>query len=303
MDDELETELENQEQETDYESDFDNWVDGNDFDEQETGNEADDTDFQDTDEDDNQGGEVEQPTTETQSDTSDPWANATEQQRAEYERIRQENAQLQHKFQSHDGRVVSLRNKITELEQQLAQRATSPTSQESAALSTPELEEFANEYPDIANAVDQLVNHRLREERAKIQNELTQLDTRFNQTIQPFREAEVQRTQQQQLQALGARHPDWREVAQSADFLEWLNVQPEPVRTLYNSDSADDASWLLDTFKGVKPVQPVQDEQPEPRTGSNQRKLQQAVTPRTRRAAPQTGVPDDFDAAFDYYTR
>lgn len=302
MDDELETELENQQQDTDYESDFDNWVDGTDEEDQVTDDDQGDTDFQDTDEVEDQGDQSGQVTTD---EPADPWAGASEQQRAEFERMRQENAQLQHKFQSHDGRVVSLRNKIAELEQQLAQRATSPTSQESAALSTPELEEFANEYPDIANAVDQLVNHRLGLAQAKIQNELSQLDNRFNQTIQPIREAESQRTQQQQLQALGERHPDWREVAQSADFLEWLNVQPEPVRTLYNSDSADDASWLLDSFKRVKNVQPAgsQEEQPEPPSGSNQRKLQQAVTPKTRRAAPQTGVPDDFDAAFDYYTR
>lgn len=294
MDDELETVLDNEETEADYESDFDNWVDGNeDFDEEIVEDEV-GTDFQDTDEADD---EDEDPVTPV----TDPLAQAPEQGVPDLEKLRLENAQLQHKFQSHDGRVVSLRNKITELEQQLAQRAVSPTSQESAALSTPELEEFANEYPDIANAVDQLVNHRLGIERANVQNELTQFDNRLNQTMQPIREAENQRSQQHQLQALEQRHSDWREVAQSADFLEWLNVQPEPVRTLYNSDAADDASWLLDSFKRVKPVQPETEERETQIT--NQRKLKQAVTPRTRRTAPQTGVPDDFDAAFEYYTR
>ena len=106
------------------------------------------------------------------------------------------------------------------------------------------------------------------------------------------------------MEALNTRHPDWQDIVQTTDFLEWINGQPEPVRALMSSDDASEASYLIDTFKqATNPrVEPVEDPQVAQQQSVNQQRLEQSVAPRSRRTAtPRGGIPDEFDAAFDYY--
>lgn len=288
-------------EEASYEDSFDEWVTGE-APEKEEYQPEDESEVEDSAYDEPEGDQGDEAESVQTPDEPEPELSARELQE-QLQALQNENQTWQQRYRSHDGRVTSMRQQIDQLHAELEKRASSPTSQESAAApSSKELEQFKEDYPDIADAVDRLVNHRLGSQQEKLQEQLALLDNRFNQTIQPMREAESQRSKEAQISALQSQHPDFVQIVQSQDFQDWLEVQPEPVKQMYYSDSADEASWMLDSFKRVKQgQQPAVQEDQQPAENPNQRKLQEARNPRGRRAAPQTGVPDDFDSAFEYY--
>lgn len=251
-------------------------------------------------------------TEKPEGESEDLWANATQNQLDELETLRRQSAEWQHRYQSDEGRVSALQRKINDLQGQLQQPALQqPTTQESALPSNEELEAFKNDYPDIANAIDAHVQRSLATERNVINQQLAFLDNRMQQSIQPIHELEQQRYVSNEMQALNHQHPDWQQVVQTTDFLEWINVQPEPVRNLINSDDSRDASFVINSFKmannyGQQASVTEPEVEPEPQPVSrNQQRLEQAVapTPRRRRSAPKAGVPDNFEDAFAFYAR
>jgi hypothetical protein len=250
----------------------------------------------------------EEPVNETvePEQVADPFADLDDAQRDEIGRLRKEAVDWKHRYQSDEGRVSALQRKINELEN----RATStPTVEQIAEVADSgneeEMNAFKEDYPDIALAVDRMVASRLKAERQQHQQVISQMDSRYQQILQPIQQQEHQRTVDVQLSSLEQRHSDWREVATSASFTDWVSRQPEAVRNMVNSDYADDASYVLDSFKSMSGHNSQQQTQPSPGVeqivNKRQQVLDNAVAPRTRRSAPKTGVPDDFDAAFAYY--
>jgi len=233
----------------------------------------------------------------------DIWATATEEQRKAIEELRNEKSNWQHRFQSDAGRVSALQRKINELEalqSSRPQQVQEPVQVPIDPTSSAEMDSFREDYPDIANAVDRMVQQQLANERQQFQGALSQLDSRISQTIKPIQESEQQRFVDSQMKALEIEHPDWREVATSNDFMSWMVQQPEPVQAMYNSDSASDAAYLVSSFKQVNRSTPQVEHVSQ--THGNQPTLQQAVTPRSRRTAPVTNaIPDDYESAFDYW--
>ena len=236
----------------------------------------------------------------SEADTPDIWANVSDEQRVALEELQQEKSNWQHRFQSDAGRVSALQRKINDLEAALStpQQAVAPQAQPVDPIQSPEMDSFKEDYPDIAEAVDRMVQQQLAQERQQFAGAINQLDSRISQTIKPIQENEHQRFVDTQMQALEAQHPDWREVASSADFLDWIGHQPDTVQSMYNSESASDAAYLVGSFKQVYQQAP----QAEPVAPQTQPELAQAVSPRSRRTAPVTNtVPDDYEAAWDYW--
>tara|TARA_R110001606_G_scaffold34752_1_gene102073 strand:- start:1775 stop:2686 length:912 start_codon:yes stop_codon:yes gene_type:complete len=230
--------------------------------------------------------------------TTDIWANATEEQRAAMEAVRRERAEIEHRYKSDEGRVSALQRKINDLE---ARQQPAPVAiSQAAPVSDEGIDSFREDYPDIANAVDKMVQSKMTTEREGFSQAMRQMQQQMDQAIQPFQESEQKRFIDTQMQELESSHPDWREVAQSTDFIEWLNVQPDPVRAMFTSDSARDASYLVGSFKQTQPV--LQEAETVEPSSNNQQALKQAVAPRSRRTAPVTNsVPDDYESAFDYW--
>ncbi len=239
-------------------------------------------------------------------EASDPFADLDDAQRDEIGRLRKEAVDWKHRYQSDEGRVSALQRKINELEN----RATStPTVQQIAEVADSgneeEMNAFKEDYPDIALAVDRMVASRLTAERQQHQQVISQMDNRYQQILQPIQQQEQQRSVNVQLSSLEQRHSDWREVATSASFTDWVSRQPEAVRNMVNSDYADDASYVLDSFKSMSGHNSQQSQVSpgvEHIVNKRQQVLDNAVAPRTRRSVPKTGVPEDFDAAFAYYS-
>ena len=229
----------------------------------------------------------------------DIWADATDEQRSAMESVRRERAEIEHRYKSDEGRVSALQRKINELE---AVQHQAPVAAPTAMpISEEGIDSFREDYPDIADAVDKMVQSKMTTEREGFSQAMSQMQQQMNQAIQPFQESEQQRYVDTQLQALESSHPDWREVAQSSGFMEWMNVQPETIRSMFNSDSAQDAAYLVGSFKQTLPRSPIV-EQITSQQSSNKQALNEAVTPRSRRTATTTtSAPDDYEAAFDYW--
>lgn len=230
--------------------------------------------------------------------TVDIWADATDEQRTAMEAVRRERAEIEHRYKSDEGRVSALQRKINDLE--AIQHQAPVVAPAQPPVSEEGIDSFREDYPDIANAVDKMVQSKMTTEREGFSQAMNQMQQQMKQAIQPFQESEQKRFIDTQMQELESTHPDWRDVAQSTDFIEWLNVQPDPVRAMFTSDSARDASYLVGSFKQTQPV--VQEEQAVESSSNNRQALKQAVAPRSRRTAPVTNsIPEDYEAAFDYW--
>ena len=159
-----------------------------------------------------------------------------------------------------------------------------------------EWDNFKVDYPEIASQI---------ERRLDSVNRI--LDDKVGQATQPIRELQHQQFLNSQFAALQAAHPDFQEVAVSSQFRSWLSAQPPTVQSLITSEDASDASYLLSTYKAIagKAQAPSGPSRVEAIKAQRQQKLQQSAGVSSRHATNQSvgGAPDDFDAAFEYFSR
>lgn len=78
----------------------------------------------------------------------------------------------------------------------------------------------------------------------------------LNKELQPVKEQLTSTSASQAQQQLESKHPDWKSVTDSEDFLQWVNSSP--VRTQLYQDAntnlnVDAAFELIDTFKALHP--------------------------------------------------
>ena len=73
--------------------------------------------------------------------------------------------------------------------------------------------------------------------------------TRF---VKPVRGKEIKKQDsdtKRQIEILDKLHPDWKSIAHSKDFKEWLRTQPESVKRLAQSNDAYEVSLVLTAYK------------------------------------------------------
>lgn len=233
---------------------------------------------------------------------SSVWDNAPEELRAEYKAQQERLKQTEHKAQSTAGRVSAFQKRINELEQALSkqqavavqQPAPSSTAQQQEATpSDDDLSELAEDYPKEAAFI-----RSVRAAQAQTAQQLEQMQQQHQQLL----EAEQQRGLQQETAALEAAHPDVWDVVQSDEYTNWLQEQPDAVRTLArDSNSASDAIWLLNNFKGSqKPDTSGADHVNI--SGVRQQRRQSAVSISGKRGARSPSGPGTDEAAlFDHF--
>jgi hypothetical protein len=200
--------------------------------------------------------------------------------KTELARIKKERDDLEHKLKSDAGRVASLQRKLDE--------ATKKPVEHSDEIKT-----LLDDYPDIAAPIMKMMDDKI----TTIKNEV---DGRF----EPIQAADQDRYIKEQLNILDGKFPGWGETVASADYLSWLMDQPEAVFQLSNSSDARDYSFLLDTFNKARPQQ----------SDPNKTKADEIALRRQQKLAANVAIPkqsegkavvapDDFDSAFDYYSR
>ena len=158
----------------------------------------------------------------------------------------------------------------------------------------PEWDSFKADYPQIAQVVEKRI--------ASLDRVVNE---RVGQATQPIREMQHERYISHQFAALEAAHPDYKDVVATDTFRSWLSAQPPQNQAFAASEDANEASYLLSTFKAV--------------TGSKSREVSQVAEIKEQRKAkleaatgiqskgatnPSVGgAPDDFDAAFEFFSR
>ena len=220
---------------------------------------------------------------------------------AELERYKQEAEQWQHRYNSDLGRQSALQRKISEQEQliqQLQSKAPQTANQggsdnpEGSGYTDAEWEAMKEDFPEVAQAIEARF--------AAMANQHQQQMQQLQQQIQPIQQQAHEQYVSAQYQVLEQQHPDWRDVAASNEFRQWVSTQPPTVQQLMGSESAADAAYLIGNYKLASGQQQQQTQAMNQR---RQRQLQNAQTIPNRGGRRKTGQPaeDDLDAAFDYY--
>jgi len=221
--------------------------------------------------------------------------------------LEEENQKLKHSDASQRGRLGAYQRQINEL-QRKAQELESAKSTDAngeaqsddqqrkdmaESMGLEDWEAFKEDFPDMAKAFEA----RLKADQQR-QAQLEQQVSELRSAVQPMQEQAHQQQLQSEYARLEDRHSDWREVVNAPQFQEWLQSQNPSIQQLAGSDSADDASALLDFYKGANGGGDDSSAKPHDK---RQSRLANAQTVSRRGAGQRTGAPDDFDAAFEHY--
>ena len=155
-----------------------------------------------------------------------------------------------------------------------AKLAEQTTSLASMPKTTEELEEFKQEYPDVYGVVETVSRLQAEERTAEIEKRIAALTEK--------EEEAKYKTAEQELLVL---HPDFIQLKESSEFLDWLDSQPETISNgIYKNRT--DARWaarILDLYKMDSNIQP--------KSKSKKADAAQAVS-FTQKTAPATGSGD-----------
>lgn len=179
--------------------------------------------------------------------STDPWANAPAELKAEHER-------LKHQLASATGRLSVADRHLAELRK--AQKADAPGAdggddgnKDSRAApkpasfrENPKVKQLLEEYPDVAIPLVDIIEGQQRTLDA-LSKPVADLTQERNQTHAT-----------EQLQIVAERHPDLAQVVNDPRYPAWLAGQPRAVREAYERNQSQvvdgvEAAWVLDMFK------------------------------------------------------
>lgn len=237
----------------------------------------------------------------------DPWANVPPELKAQYEQVQKERDEARHKAQSDASRVAALSRKLQQLSTARPSSAPAPDAQPTEAQKAldEKISQLRKDYGEIADPLIELIEAQ--------RQELTAVKT----NLAGLSETQQAQVVAQETAALEARHPDWRNIAQSPDFAGWIEIQPENIQRLAQSWDARETSVVLTLFKAERmeatgqtdksqqePTKAPPAQAPKADAATDARRSQQLDGGRDVRSKPApaaSGPPDDFEAAFKYF--
>lgn len=310
-----------QQEDEDFDSLFDEFTGGNVEGEDDEDDNAPDGDTGREDEPADEGeGEAGKPEGE---DQSDPYEGLDEKAIERIKKLEAERDQYAHRAASDSGRIAAYQRQVNELQSQLTGAAKqakeegsdeAPTKQQMAeALESPEQwEEFKEAFPEIADAMEARLKVIDQQAERAAQRVIEQRLSEVDQRIKPIEESYGREVIAEQVAALDAAHPDWRDIYQSNGFHEWLDRQPEPVRRLNESDAAEDAAYLISSYKAMATMRTPggskesADERAARIERERRERLESNVQVKGRAPRPSAtdqGDGDDFDAMFKQFAK
>lgn len=245
-----------------------------------------------------------QPPAQKQSD--DIWANAPTELREAYER---ERADWNHRLSSTQGRLSVADRELARLRREAGTPPSGQSHSESGGsqqqadnpFESEQIKALREEYGEVAGPILDLLEAQNRK--------LAALAAPVEVVAQQQHEA----ARNSEISIFTTAHPDWDQYVNDERYPQWLSQQPKAVQEAadraINVEDGQEAAWLLTQFKasiGVMPSAPPAGQQ---NSGNGNR--QPAPDPKRARqlaagrdggsSAPpvQSGVPDDFDGAFD----
>ena len=108
-----------------------------------------------------------------------------------------------------------------------------------------DIEEWANEYPDVAAIVETIATKKAREQASALEERVKAID-----------EMQISATKEKAEVELMRMHPDFGEIRDSDDFHDWAEEQPKWVQdALYDNDNdARAAARAIDLYKADKGI-------------------------------------------------
>jgi len=268
-----------------------------------------------------------------QDQTSEATAgNTSQDDTAEsYEELKQRLARVEYENHSHRNRQSALARQTNEAKRELeeAQAELERLKQQGAAQAAPaqapvesledavnpdsdvDLKQFAEDFPDVFAAMNLVHREQMKQLNERWESQFSQVNQQLQQVAQPIealQQREYQQAMQSELATLASVHPDYDSIQNSQEFWNWVDSQSEGVQALAGSSVAADNIALLDIYKtAVGMKMPSSASQvaanapaaPQPRV----RRTADAneSLPRTSTTRVAAGVPDDEEAAFDYW--
>lgn len=233
----------------------------------------------------------------------DVWADAKPEQRAAYEAAQKELDRLKHADQSNRGRLSAMQRQLNNLQKGTAQAATSVAAnvkhqqQVNGFLDSDGWKAFVAEYPEVAQPLNSVIGG--------MQEQLVRMRAELDSVGQERRVNAIVR----QEEMLDEQHSDWREVAATPDFLNWLEEQPVYVQEAAARNGmeimdAREAADIIGRFKATRSngQSTANDSQKSsgtgidrPLSGRRQRQLDSARTAPARKPSLASGIPEDGD--------
>jgi len=221
---------------------------------------------------------------------------------------------LAHQSKAMQAELDEARKELAALKRQQSGESSAPNAEPlpteaTTAEGSVDLKQFAEDFPEVFAAMNAF--HRSQQEALNKQWEerLSKVSESVDTVTQPVQELQQKQQAeyiQTQRSALAAVHPDWEQIQADQRFWDWLEVQPDGVKQLSQSAAAADNIALLNLFKQGQPV-------PQPATPATTPAGGKARLPRSDDAAapipkrgstlPTGGVPDDEDAAFEFWAK
>lgn len=210
---------------------------------------------------------------------------ALERENATYRDIHQ---QLIHRVSSSEGRVAAMQREFHQARSAAASvpAGDAPTQTEiAAAAKNPEKwDKLKGEFPDWAEAMEEYVTAQVRSVAQQqpgidprvvaqfMRDQLAQTESRFAHRLEEAR--------------IEGRYPNWVELANTPDFVEWARAQPAEIQALANSARAADAIRMFDLYHEAK-AKPASDIK-QTRAG----RLAAAATVRPGQTPPPRAIED-----------
>lgn len=240
----------------------------------------------------------------------DEWAALPPEVKEKVLQLQREKEEAVHRAASDANRVAALRRQLhqAKLASPHGAKPSDEKPTEAQKALDGKIKQLREDYGDIAEPLLELIEHQ--------RNELTTVHAQLD----GLSEAQQAQVIAAETQALQARHPDWRSVAQSPDFAGWLEVQPDNIQRLAGSWDARETSVVLTLFKAERmqatgqqqqrqeqdkkadPAEKAAEKKPDAATGARRsQQLDGGRDVRSRPAPAASGPPEDFDSAFDFY--
>lgn len=250
-----------------------------------------------------------------QSEGSAPEADELARLQALYDLERERRESAERRYRTSEGRLKAA-NKQRETPE-----ATKP--EEVKVEPSAALKEFQEEFPELIDPINELVNARIKAAVSQVQD---LVDTR----VAPIETRVHESTQSAHLTQIEQAHPDWKQILDSGDFDKWMvGLNPMTRAGVEKVLELGSTKEVIDMFSVYKSevgnstpqaapkarksaaapkAQPTAPAAQQPLDDDLVERLKAALAvPASRGAAPATTTPevdpDDFDAAFEEATR
>lgn len=262
------------------------------------------------------------------AEDADPYEGMSEDVKARFIAMEGERDNLTHRVQSDAGRVSALQRKVNGLEEEIQDIRSGPTSggqpseteiKDAMMGSDEEWEQFAQDYPQVAKAIDS----RFEASATALQKTVDSTLTPIKRTIAKIDSDGETSANQQRVDAVSEVFPEWTTEVAKPEFKLWLDDQPPGVAQLSGSADPRDAVALIGMYdeflvadgkpslrKETDPTEPgVEDVtgESEPSELEKRRAKQKAAgatIPSKPAGIDATGeAASEFDTAFAHFAR